>query len=78
MITVLSLSPCIDKVYFVEDFKPDFLYRVTDMVKTAGGRINPPPRGDLIPDGNAGPTACSYKLFNTTGGFHFNYLHIQT
>ena len=29
--------------------------------------------------GNAGPTACSYKLFNTTGGFHFNsYLCIQT
>jgi hypothetical protein len=41
--------------------------------------------GDIITvreisgDGIAGPTACSYKLFNTTGGFYFNsYLCIQT
>jgi hypothetical protein len=34
---------------------------------------------DVILDGIAGPTACVYKLFNTTGGFHFNsYLCIQT
>ena len=28
--------------------------------------------------GVAGPAACSYKLFNTTGGFHFNYLLIHS
>lgn len=38
MITVLSLSPCVDKVYFVEDFRPGGLYRVENIVKSAGGK----------------------------------------
>lgn len=38
MITTLSLSPAIDKIYFVDNFKAGGLYRVRDVMKSAGGK----------------------------------------
>lgn len=38
MITALSLSPAVDKIYFVDGFKPGGLYRVRDVLKSAGGK----------------------------------------
>ena len=38
MITTLSLSPAVDKIYFVDDFKAGGLYRVSNIVKSAGGK----------------------------------------
>jgi len=38
MITVLSLSPAIDKIYYVDNFRPGGLYRVNKVVKSAGGK----------------------------------------
>lgn len=38
MITVLSLSPAVDKIYFVDDFEPGKLFRVRNVVKSAGGK----------------------------------------
>ncbi len=38
MITALSLSPAVDKIYFVENFEAGNLYRVKDVYKSAGGK----------------------------------------
>lgn len=38
MITALSLSPAVDKIYFIPDFESGKLYRVNDIVKSAGGK----------------------------------------
>lgn len=38
MITVLSLSPAIDKIYFINDFSAGNLYRVGDYQISAGGK----------------------------------------
>lgn len=38
MIIALSLSPCIDKVYRINNFKPGKLFRIEDVIKTAGGK----------------------------------------
>jgi 1-phosphofructokinase/tagatose 6-phosphate kinase len=38
MITALSLSPAVDKIYFVENFEAGSLYRVKDIFKSAGGK----------------------------------------
>lgn len=38
MITALSLSPAVDKIYFVENFEAGNLYRVKDIYKSAGGK----------------------------------------
>lgn len=38
MITTLSLSPAVDKIYFADNFMPGGLYRVRDVVKSAGGK----------------------------------------
>jgi len=38
MITVLSLSPAIDKIYFVENFEAGQHYRTNNILKSAGGK----------------------------------------
>jgi len=38
MITALSLSPAVDKIYFVDNFRAGGLYRVRNVVKSAGGK----------------------------------------
>lgn len=38
MITALSLSPAVDKIYFVDNFKAGNLHRVRNTVKSAGGK----------------------------------------
>lgn len=38
MITTLSLSPAVDKIYFVDGFETGKLYRVREIVKSAGGK----------------------------------------
>ncbi len=38
MIMVLALNPAIDKIYYTEDFMPGGLYRVGNIVKSAGGK----------------------------------------
>jgi tagatose 6-phosphate kinase len=38
MITALSLSPAVDKIYFIDGFESGKLYRVRNIVKSAGGK----------------------------------------
>ena len=38
MLTALSLSPAVDKIYFVDNFQPGGLFRVGNVVKSAGGK----------------------------------------
>lgn len=38
MITVLSLSPAVDKIYLINDFNAGGLYRVKDCVQSPGGK----------------------------------------
>jgi len=38
MITALSLSPAVDKIYFIDGFECGKLYRVRNIVKSAGGK----------------------------------------
>lgn len=38
MITTLSLSPTVDKIYYIDDFKAGGLFRTADTVKSAGGK----------------------------------------
>jgi len=38
MITSVALNPAVDKIYFVDNFEPGRMYRVRQMVKTAGGK----------------------------------------
>lgn len=38
MITVLSLSPAVDKIYFIDNFSAGGLYRVGDCLQSAGGK----------------------------------------
>lgn len=38
MITTLALSPGVDKIYFINNFKTDNLYRVKKIIKSAGGK----------------------------------------
>ncbi|MDP4095048.1 MAG: 1-phosphofructokinase [Bacillota bacterium] len=38
MITALSLSPAVDKVYFVDNFEAGKLYRAENVIKSAGGK----------------------------------------
>jgi len=38
MITSVALNPAVDKIYFVDNFEPGRMYRVRQMVKTAGER----------------------------------------
>ncbi len=38
MIMTLSLSPAVDKIYFIDGFKPGGLYRINDVVQSAGGK----------------------------------------
>ena len=38
MVTVVSLSPAVDKIYFVDDFMPGGLFRVGRAIKSAGGK----------------------------------------
>ncbi|HHW49777.1 MAG TPA: 1-phosphofructokinase family hexose kinase [Clostridiaceae bacterium] len=38
MITALSLSPAVDKIYFIDGFETGKLYRVRNIVKSAGGK----------------------------------------
>jgi 1-phosphofructokinase/tagatose 6-phosphate kinase len=38
MITTLSLSPAVDKIYFADNFQAGGLYRVKNVIKTAGGK----------------------------------------
>lgn len=38
MITALSLSPAVDKIYYISGFESGKLHRVRDIVKSAGGK----------------------------------------
>lgn len=38
MITVVALSPCIDKIYYIDNFVAGKLFRVKDIIKSAGGK----------------------------------------
>ena len=38
MITAVTLNPALDKVYFIEDFQVGEMYRVGQMVESAGGK----------------------------------------
>lgn len=38
MITSIVLNPAVDKIYFVDGFEPGKLYRVGNVVKSAGGK----------------------------------------
>jgi len=38
MITVLSLSPAVDKIYFIDNFSAGGLYRIGDCLLSAGGK----------------------------------------
>lgn len=38
MITVLALSPCIDKIYYIDNFAAGKLFRAKDWIKSAGGK----------------------------------------
>lgn len=38
MITSVALNPALDKIYFVDNFEPGKMYRVQEMVKSAGGK----------------------------------------
>lgn len=38
MITVLSLSPAVDKIYIIENFEAGGLFRVGNVIKSAGGK----------------------------------------
>ncbi|HOM02844.1 MAG TPA: 1-phosphofructokinase family hexose kinase [Acetivibrio sp.] len=38
MITSVALNPALDKIYFVDNFEPGKMYRVREMVKSAGGK----------------------------------------
>ncbi|WP_265446549.1 1-phosphofructokinase [Acetivibrio straminisolvens] len=38
MITSVALNPALDKIYFVDNFEPGKMFRVQDMVKSAGGK----------------------------------------
>jgi hypothetical protein len=63
---------------FINAFKACFSSPSTDTPLSASSPASAFRTCGLILDGIPGPTACSYKLFNTTGGFHFNhYLCIQ-
>lgn len=38
MITVLALSPCVDKIYYIDYFSAGKMYRVKNYIKSAGGK----------------------------------------
>jgi len=38
MITTIALSPAVDKIYFADDFSAGGLYRIGNVVKSAGGK----------------------------------------
>ncbi|RXE58889.1 1-phosphofructokinase family hexose kinase [Acetivibrio mesophilus] len=70
MITSVALNPALDKIYFVDNFEPGKMYRVREMVKSAGGKgVNVARVSRMMGE--------SIRLIGFKGGEAGNWLELQ-